>query len=154
MRIAPDGEILMRGPWIMRGYHGLPEPTAEALDADGWLHTGDVGTVDADGFLTITDRKKDLIKTSGGKYVAPTELESKLKALSPWIVAGARARRPAQLRDRARHPRSRGDREVGGARTGSPAKPVAELAARPDGAGAPAARLRPRSTRRCRASRP
>ncbi|HEX9242633.1 MAG TPA: long-chain fatty acid--CoA ligase [Anaeromyxobacter sp.] len=85
-RIAADGEILMRGPWIMRGYRGLPEQTREALDAEGWLHTGDVGVLDADGYLTVTDRKKDLIKTSGGKYVAPTELESKLKALSPWIA--------------------------------------------------------------------
>jgi long-chain acyl-CoA synthetase len=85
-RIAPDGEILMRGPWIMRGYRGLPEQTRDALDADGFLHTGDVGFVDEDGYLTITDRKKDLIKTSGGKYVAPTELESKLKAVSPWIA--------------------------------------------------------------------
>ncbi len=85
VRIAEDGEILMRGPWIMRGYRGLPEQTAEALDRDGWLHTGDVGFVDGEGFLAITDRKKDLIKTSGGKYVAPTELESKLKALSTYI---------------------------------------------------------------------
>jgi long-chain acyl-CoA synthetase len=83
-RIAEDGEILMRGPWIMRGYHGPPEATAAALDAEGWLHTGDVGFVDADGFLVITDRKKDLIKTSGGKYVAPTEVEAKLK-LSPYL---------------------------------------------------------------------
>jgi long-chain acyl-CoA synthetase len=75
----------MRGPWIMTGYRGLPEQTREALDEDGWLHTGDVGFVDGDGYLTITDRKKDLIKTSGGKYVAPTELESKLKALSPYV---------------------------------------------------------------------
>ena len=85
-RIADDGEILMRGPWIMRAYRGLPEQTAEALDADGWLHTGDVGFVDGDGFLAITDRKKDLIKTSGGKYVAPSELESKLKAVSTYVA--------------------------------------------------------------------
>jgi long-chain acyl-CoA synthetase len=85
VRIAEDGEVLMRGPWIMGGYRGLPEQTAEALDGDGWLHTGDVGEVDAGGFLTITDRKKDLIKTSGGKYVAPTELEGKLKALAPEL---------------------------------------------------------------------
>jgi long-chain acyl-CoA synthetase len=86
VRLAEDGEILMRGPWIMRGYHGLPDATAEALDAEGWLHTGDVGQVDAEGYLSITDRKKDLIKTSGGKYVAPSELESRLKALSPYVA--------------------------------------------------------------------
>ena len=84
VRLAPDGEVLMRAPWIMRGYHGQPEETAEALEG-GWLHTGDVGTVDADGYLTITDRKKDLIKTSGGKYVAPQELEGRLQALSPIV---------------------------------------------------------------------
>jgi long-chain acyl-CoA synthetase len=86
VRIAEDGEIFMRGPWIMTGYHGLPEQTREALDAEGWLHTGDVGILDRDGFLAITDRKKDLIKTSGGKYVAPTEIESKLKAVSPHVA--------------------------------------------------------------------
>ncbi len=84
VRLASDGEVLLRGRWIMRGYHGLPEATAEALEG-GWLHTGDVGTLDADGYLTLTDRKKDLIKTSGGKYVAPQELEGKLKALSPLV---------------------------------------------------------------------
>jgi len=84
VRVAADGEILMRGPWIMRGYHGLPDQTREAL-VDGWLQTGDIGQVDAEGRLAITDRKKDLIKTSGGKYVAPQELEGRLKALSPWI---------------------------------------------------------------------
>jgi long-chain acyl-CoA synthetase len=84
VRLAEDGEVLMRAPWIMRGYHNLPEATAEAL-ADGWLHTGDVGTMDDEGHLTITDRKKDLIKTSGGKYVAPQEIEGKLKALCPYV---------------------------------------------------------------------
>jgi long-chain acyl-CoA synthetase len=85
VKLAPDGEVLMRGAWIMRGYHGLPEQTGEALDAERWLHTGDIGAIDRDGFLAITDRKKDLIKTSGGKYVAPQELEGRLKALSPYI---------------------------------------------------------------------
>ncbi len=86
VKLAADGEVLMRGPWIMRGYHGLPEATAEALDAEGWLHTGDVGALDEQGRLSITDRKKDLIKTSGGKYVAPVELEARLKALCPYLA--------------------------------------------------------------------
>jgi long-chain acyl-CoA synthetase len=85
VRLAADGEVVMRGPWIMRGYRGRAEATAEALDAEGWLHTGDVGVVDEQGRLAITDRKKDLIKTSGGKYVAPTELENLLKAASPLL---------------------------------------------------------------------
>ena len=85
VKLAADGEVLMRGPWIMRGYHNLPEETAAALDAERWLHTGDVGRLDEQGRLTITDRKKDLIKTSGGKYISPTELESRLKALCPSL---------------------------------------------------------------------
>jgi long-chain acyl-CoA synthetase len=80
-----DGEILMRSRGIMRGYYNLPQVTAETLTEDGWLRTGDIGEIGDDGMLRITDRKKDLIKTSGGKYVAPQHLEGKLKALCPYL---------------------------------------------------------------------
>jgi long-chain acyl-CoA synthetase len=83
VRIADDGEILIGGRGIMRGYHGLPEETGGALE-DGWLHTGDIGELDEAGRLRITDRKKELIKTSGGKYVAPTYLEGRIKAACPY----------------------------------------------------------------------
>jgi long-chain acyl-CoA synthetase len=84
LMIAPDGEVLVKGPAVMRGYHNDPERTAEVL-IDGWFHTGDIGKLDADGFLTITDRKKDLMKTSGGKYVAPAKVEGVIAATVPYV---------------------------------------------------------------------
>ncbi len=100
VRIAEDGEILIKGPNVMMGYFKEPEMTAEVLDAEGWFHTGDIGEVSNEGFLRITDRKKEMFKTSGGKYVAPQIIENKLKAsrlVEQVMVIGEYRKFPAAL---------------------------------------------------------
>lgn len=85
LRLADDGEVLVRGPLVMRGYRNQPAATADTIDAQGWLHTGDIGTLDDDGFLRIVDRKKELIINAGGKNMSPANIEARLKTSSPLI---------------------------------------------------------------------
>ena len=99
VRIAKDGEILVRGPSVFKGYWNRLEETQAAL-VDGWFKTGDIGKLDSDGFLSITDRKKDLIKTSGGKFIAPQPLENSLKhnaLIAEAVIVGDKRKFPAVL---------------------------------------------------------
>lgn len=100
VKIAEDGEILCKGPNVMIGYYKNPEKTREVLTEDGWFHTGDIGEIDADGFLKITDRKKEMFKTSGGKYVAPQVMENRFKEsmfIEQIMVIGENRKHPAAL---------------------------------------------------------
>jgi long-chain acyl-CoA synthetase len=89
LRLADDGELLIRGPIVMRGYRGDPVKTVEALDSDGWIHTGDIATIDEEGYVRIVDRKKELIINSGGKNMSPLAIEAELKLGSPLIGQAA-----------------------------------------------------------------
>jgi long-chain acyl-CoA synthetase len=100
VRVAADGEIEVRGPNVMRGYYHKPEATSAVITDNGWFKTGDIGTLDKEGFLRITDRKKELFKTSGGKYIAPQPIEQMIKGsrfVNQVVLVGNERKFPAAL---------------------------------------------------------
>ena len=107
LKLAEDGELLMRSGVVMTGYRNAPDKTAEALDADGWLHTGDIAEIDEDGYVRIVDRKKEIIINAAGKNMSPANIESTLKGATPADRAGVRDRRRAALQHRADRARLR-----------------------------------------------
>ena len=138
LKLAEDGELLVRSDVVMTGYRNLPEKTAEALDADGWLHTGDIATIDEDGYITIVDRKKELIITAAGKNMSPANIESDAQGRQPADRPGVRDRRRAPLQHGADRARRRLRARLGG--------PERARGQEPRGAGPRGAR----SARRCR----
>ena len=114
VKLADDGELLVRGAVVMAGYRNQPERTAEALDADGWLHTGDIAEIDEDGYVRIVDRKKEIIINAAGKNMSPANIEATLKGVEPADRPGVRDRRRAPLQHRADRPRLRLRAGLGG----------------------------------------
>ena len=140
VKIASDGEILIRGPNVMKGYFNAPDATREVLEPDGWFHSGDIGEVDPAGFVRITDRKKDIIVTAGGKNVAPQNLENSLKTfpiISQAMVYGDKRKYLAVL--------DHGERGVG---PEAPPGPGGHPAGRLRGGGHAVRRSSPRCRRR------
>ena len=112
LRLADDGEVELRGDCVFAGYRGQEEKTRETFTEDGWLKTGDIGELDEDGYLSIVDRKKELIINAAGKNMSPANIESTLKADEPADRLRGRDRRPAPVQRRADRARPRGRREL------------------------------------------